>query len=172
MTQRQLLQVLEEYLKGRMHFVQTMSELASRPQNMKMLKNANVTALLQPLLLDADPSVQHIATQALGRLVGHSEDMAKELVQGKVLPQIVHSLPRQNNYYKKAATLVLRSVAKHSATLAKAVLDCGTLDSIMICLDEFDPGVKESAIWVLCHVARHNEGKHGKTSHLFNVDPN
>ena len=49
-------------------------------------------------------------------------------------------LAEQNRFYKKAASFVLRAVAKHSPDLARAVVDCGSLDALVICLEEFDPG--------------------------------
>ncbi len=61
-------------------------------------------------------------------------------------------------FYKKAASFVLRAVAKHSPELAQSVVECGALDALVICLEEFDPGVKESAAWALGYIARHNGG--------------
>ncbi len=61
-------------------------------------------------------------------------------------------------FYKKAASFVLRAVAKHSPELAQNVVECGALDALVICLEEFDPGVKESAAWALGYIARHNGG--------------
>ena len=52
--------------------------------------------LLRPLLLDAVPTVQQTAALALGRLANHSDDLAEAVVQGDILPQLVHSLASQN----------------------------------------------------------------------------
>ena len=52
MTSRSVLQVFEQYQKSRVTFVQTVAELATRPQNIESLQNAGVMALLRPLLLD------------------------------------------------------------------------------------------------------------------------
>merc|ERR1711990_1230060 len=60
--------------------------------------------------------------------------------------------PSKTVFYKKAASFVLRAVAKHSPDLARAVVDCGSLDALVICLEEFDPGVKEAAAWALGYI--------------------
>lgn len=156
MSQRQILQVFEQYQKARTQFVQTIAEQASRPQNIEILQNAGVMALLRPLLLDTVPSIQQTAALALGRLANYNDDLAECVVKGDILPQLVYSLSEQNRFYKKAAAFVLRAVAKHSPELAQSVVDCGALDALVICLEEFDPGVKEAAAWALGYIARHN----------------
>ncbi|XP_028659187.2 sperm-associated antigen 6 [Erpetoichthys calabaricus] len=156
MSQRQVLQVFEQYQKARTQFVQTIAELATRPQNIETLQNAGVMSLLRPLLLDVVPTIQQTAALALGRLANYNDDLAEAVVQGDILPQLVYSLSDQNRFYKKAAAFVLRAVAKHSPELAQAVVDCGALEALVICLEEFDPGVKEAASWALGYIARHN----------------
>ncbi|KAM8730797.1 sperm-associated antigen 6 [Acanthopagrus schlegelii] len=156
MTQRQIIQVFEQYQKSRMQFVQTVADLASRPQNIDILQNAGVLSLLRPLMLDVVPSVQQTAALALGRLADHSDDLAEAVVKEDILPQLVHSLASQNRFYKKAAAFVLRAVAKHSPELSQAVVGCGGVDALVLCLEEFDPGVKEAAAWALGYIARHN----------------
>ena len=49
---RAVLQVFEKYQKDRVTFVQTVAELATRPQNIEPMQSAGVMALLRPLLLD------------------------------------------------------------------------------------------------------------------------
>ena len=56
---------------------------------------------------------------------------------------------------KKAASFVLRAVAKHSPDLAQAVVDSGALDALVPCLEEFDPTVKEAAAWAIGYIAQH-----------------
>uniref|UniRef100_A0A8C7FY45 Sperm associated antigen 6 n=1 Tax=Oncorhynchus kisutch TaxID=8019 RepID=A0A8C7FY45_ONCKI len=156
MSQRQVLQVFEQYQKSRTQFVQTIAELATRPQNIETLQNAGVMSLLRPLLLDVVPTIQQTAALALGRLASYNEDLAEAVVKGDILPQLIYSLAEQNRFYKKAAAFVLRAVAKHSPALAHAVVDCGALDALVISLEEFDPDVKEAAAWALGYIARHN----------------
>ncbi|KAI2649040.1 Sperm-associated antigen 6 [Labeo rohita] len=157
--------------------MQTVADLASRPQNTETLQNAvsfhscflpctnvltlfglGVMSLLRPLLLDAVPTIQQTAALALGRLANYNDDLAEAVVKGDILPQLVYSLAEQNTqrFYKKAAAFVLRAVAKHSPELAQAVVDCGALDALVISLEEFDPGVKEAAAWAIGYIARHN----------------
>jgi len=156
MSQRQILQVFENYQKARTVFVQTVAELASRPQNVDALQTAGVMALLRPLLLDTVPTIQHTAALALGRLANVNDELATAVVKSDILPQLVFSLAEQNRFYKKAAAFVLRTVAKHDPVLAKAVVDSGALGALVTCLEEFDPGVKEAAAWALGYIARHN----------------
>lgn len=153
---RAVLQPFEEYQKARVTFVQTVAELATRPQNIDALQSAGVMQLLRPLLLDNVPSIQQSAAMALGRLANYSDDLAEAVVTNEILTQLVPSLGDQNRFYKKAAAFVLRAVAKHSPQLATAVVDSGALDALVTCLEEFDPGVKEHAAWALGYIARHN----------------
>ncbi|XP_071341521.1 sperm-associated antigen 6 [Trachinotus anak] len=156
MSQRQIIQVFEQYQKARMQFVQTIADLATRPQNIEILQNAGVMSMLRPLMLDVVPSIQQTAALALGRLAEHSDDLAEAVVKEDILPQLVNSLASQNRFYKKAAAFVLRAVAKHSPELSQAVVACGGVDALVLCLEEFDPGVKEAAAWALGYIARHN----------------
>uniref|UniRef100_A0A672GN12 Sperm-associated antigen 6 n=1 Tax=Salarias fasciatus TaxID=181472 RepID=A0A672GN12_SALFA len=156
MSQRQIIQVFEQYQKSRMQFVQTIADLASRPQNIEILQDAGVMSMLRPLMLDVVPSIQQTAALALGRLADHSDDLAEGVVREDILPQLVQSLASKNRFYKKAAAFVLRAVAKHSPELAQAVVACSGADALVLCLEEFDPGVKEAAAWALGFIARHN----------------
>uniref|UniRef100_A0A3Q2NUC4 Sperm associated antigen 6 n=1 Tax=Fundulus heteroclitus TaxID=8078 RepID=A0A3Q2NUC4_FUNHE len=156
MSQRQIVQVFEQYQKSRQHFVQTVADLATRPQNTEILHNAGVMPMLRSLMLDAVPSIQQMAAVAVGRLADHSHSLAEAVVKEDILPQLVRSLATQNRFYKKAAAFVLRAVAKHSPELSGAVVDCGGVDALVLCLEEFDPEVKEAAAWALGCIARHN----------------
>jgi 3-methyladenine DNA glycosylase AlkD len=153
---RAVLAVFETYQKARVEFVQTIAELATRPQNIEVLQNAGVMQLLRPLLLDNVPSIQQSAALALGRLANYNEELAEAVVSNQILPQLVYSLSEQNRFYKKAAAFVIRAVAKHSPELAQAVVDSNALDALVSCLEEFDPSVKEAAAWALGYIARHN----------------
>lgn len=152
---RAVLQVFENYQASRTTFVQTVAELAHRPQNIESLQNAGVMALLRPLLMDTVPSIQQSSALALGRLANYSEALAEAVVMNEVLPQLVYSLAEKNRFYKKTAAFVLKSVAKHSPELAMSVVEAGALDALVGCLTEFEPSVKESAAWALGYVARH-----------------
>ncbi|XP_012719396.2 sperm-associated antigen 6 [Fundulus heteroclitus] len=156
MSQRQIVQVFEQYQKSRQHFVQTVADLATRPQNTEILHNAGVMPMLRSLMLDAVPSIQQMAAVAVGRLADHSHSLAEAVVKEDILPQLVRSLATQNRFYKKAAAFVLRAVAKHSPELSGVVVDCGGVDALVLCLEEFDPEVKEAAAWALGCIARHN----------------
>ena len=88
--------VFEQYQKSRTQFVQTVAELATRPQNIEILQNAGVMSLLRPLLLDIVPTIQQTAALALGRLANYNDDLAEAVVNGDILPQLVYSLAEQN----------------------------------------------------------------------------
>lgn len=152
---RAVLNVFENYQAARTTFVQTVAELAHRPQNIEALQNAGVMALLRPLLLDTVPSIQQSAALALGRLANYSEALAEAVVMNEVLPQLVYSLAEQNRFYKKTAAFVLKAVAKHSPELALSVVEAGSLDALVGCLAEFEPSVKEAAAWALGYISRH-----------------
>lgn len=153
---RAVLQPFEEYQKARITFVQTIAELATRPQNIEALHSAGVMSLLRPLLLDSVPSIQQSAALAIGRLANHSEELADSVVQNDIITQLIYSLSNQNRFFKKAACFVLRAVAKHSPQLADDVVKSGALEPLVKCLEEFDPTVKESAAWALGYIAKHN----------------
>ncbi|MES1910003.1 MAG: Sperm-associated antigen 6 [Cercozoa sp. M6MM] len=155
MTSKAILHVFEEYQVARTKFVQSVAELASRPQNAEALQNVGALALLRPLLLDNVPSIQQSAALAIGRLASHSEATAESVISNDVLPQLVYSLAEQNRYFKKSAAFVLRNVAKHSPALAQAVADSGALEALVDCLGDFEPAVKEHAALALAAVARH-----------------
>ncbi|CCW66380.1 unnamed protein product [Phytomonas sp. Hart1] len=156
MSNRQIIQTFEEYQKARVKFVQTVADLASKPQHIEALQQAGVMHLLRPLLLDSVPSIQQSAALALGRLANYSEELAANVVSGDILAQLVYSLGNQNRFYKKSAAFVLRSVARHSPQMAQAVVESQAVEALIGCLDEFDPTVKESAAWALGYVARHD----------------
>ena len=153
---RAVLQPFEEYQKARITFVQSIAELASRPQNIEALNNAGAIALLRPLLLDNVPSIQQSAALAIGRLANYSEELAESVVQEDIITQLIYSLGKPNRFFKKAACYVFKSVAKHSPQLAEDIVKCGVLEPLVQCLDEFDPSVKEAAAWALGYISKHN----------------
>jgi len=53
---------------------------------------------LRPLLLDNVPSIQQSAALALGRIAGHSEELADAIVANEILPQLVYSLSEKNRF--------------------------------------------------------------------------
>lgn len=91
-----VLQPFQQYQKARVTFVQTVAELATRPQNIEALQSAGVMSLLRPLLLDNVPSISQSAALALGRLANMNEELAESVVNNEILPQLVMSLNEQN----------------------------------------------------------------------------
>lgn len=154
---RSILQVFEDYQKSRMTFVQTIAELAVRPQNIDTLHSAGVIGLLKPLLIDSVPAIQQSAALAIGRLANHSEDLAESVIQNDIISQLIYSLSNQNRFFKKASCYVLRAVAKHSPQLSEDIVNSGALEPLVNCLEDFDATVKESSAWALGYIAKHNE---------------
>ena len=80
---RQIIQVFEEYQKSRVKFVQTVADLASRPQHVEPLQSAGVMQLLRPLLLDNVPSIaERCACTRPPRL---QRGLAENVVSGDIL---------------------------------------------------------------------------------------
>jgi len=151
-----ILQPFEDYQKARFAFVQSIADLAQRPQNILALHSAGVISLLRPLLLDSVQVIQQSAALAIGRLANYSEEIAESVVQNDILTQLIYSLSNQNRFYKKAACYVLRAVAKHSPQLANDIVQSGALEPLIANLNEFDCSVKESAAWALGYIAKHS----------------
>jgi hypothetical protein len=151
-----ILQPFEDYQKARFTFVQSIADLAQRPQNIVALHSAGVMQLLRPLLLDSVQVIQQSAALAIGRLANYSEEIAESVVQNDIITQLIYSLSNQNRFYKKAACYVLRAVAKHSPQLADDIVKSGALEPLIQNLSEFDASVKESAAWALGYIAKHN----------------
>ncbi|XP_015177758.1 PREDICTED: sperm-associated antigen 6 [Polistes dominula] len=157
MTARIIFQVFDQYQKARLLFVQSIADLASKPNNIECLKAAGVINLLKPLLSDVVPSIQHMAAIALGKLANHDINLAQNIIQEDILPRLLHNIEKQNKFYKKAALFILRAIAKHSPDTASIIVQMNGLDAMIICLEDFDPGVKEAAAWGFGYIARHNK---------------
>lgn len=106
---RAVLQPFEQYQKARVTFVQTIAELAHRPQNIEALQSAGVMSLLRPLLLDNVPSISQSAALALGRLANMNEELAESVVNNEILPQLVMSLNEQNVPFSIIIALLQKS---------------------------------------------------------------
>ena len=109
--------MFEQYQKSRTQFVQTVAELASRPQNIETLQNAGVMSLLRPLLLDIVPTIQQTAALALGRLANYNDDLAEAVVKGDILPQLVYSLAEQNVRFTDTCVLKVKLFTKNAKAL-------------------------------------------------------
>ena len=96
--------------------MQTVAELATRPQNIEILQNAGVMSLLRPLLLDIVPTIQQTAALALGRLANYNDDLAEAVVKGDILPQLVYSLAEQNvntSVFYTSLNTIVKKEKKH-----------------------------------------------------------
>lgn len=52
--------------------------------------------LLRPLLMDKIESIQQSAALALGRLANVSKDVALQIVENQILPQLIDPLEKKN----------------------------------------------------------------------------
>ncbi|MCO5589299.1 hypothetical protein L7F22_043265 [Adiantum nelumboides] len=155
-TTRFILNVLDGYQKSRLSFAEDVTELASKWQNVEVLRTAGVLQSLKPLLLDSVPQVQQSAALALGHLANYNEDLASAVVAQKIHLQLFQSFKELDRYSKRPAAHVLNVVAKHTLALAQAIVDSGAVDELVLCLEEFDPAIKETGALALGNIARHN----------------
>lgn len=100
--------VFEQYQRARVTFVQTVSDLASRSNNIGCLQSAGALDLIKPLLTDPVPNIKQMAAIAMGRLANHSETTAVEILRGDVLKQLLYSIDVQNVSYFFNLILKLR----------------------------------------------------------------
>ncbi|CAD1480126.1 unnamed protein product, partial [Heterotrigona itama] len=147
----------DQYQKARLFFVQSIADFSSKTNTIECLEAAGVLDLINPLLTDPIPSIQHTAAIALGKITNNSHRLAQAVIRMDILPQLLKNITKQNKFYKKAALFVLRAIARHSPELASMVIQSNGLDTIIICLEDFDSGVKEAAAWALGYIARHNK---------------
>lgn len=152
---RQLSAVFEKYQHARREFVQTVADQASRPENIQSLISFGVLALLHPLLLDHVSTIQQTAALALARLANSSVEIANQIVDESILPEIVAGLNSSDAYYKKNACFVIKALAQHSSNLAQQTVDVGALDPLVRCLEVGDVRVRESAAAALGAIAGH-----------------
>ncbi|GLV45197.1 karyopherin alpha3 [Carabus blaptoides fortunei] len=156
MTARSILETVESYRKARMSFVQTVGEIALRPNNIELLLSVSALELLKPLLEDVCPQIQQCAAITLGRLAHHNAHVGKLVIEESVLSILFRDLKTRTKYYRKAAMFALRAICKHNAETTEAVItSAGTLDALIMCLMDLDTSVRESAAWATGYIARH-----------------
>nr|AFN42843.1 SPAG6-like protein [Marsilea vestita]AFO37823.1 SPAG6-like protein [Marsilea vestita] len=154
-TTRAILQVLDNYQKCKLDFVEAICELSTKEQNVEVLHSSGVLQFLKPLLLDTIPHVQQAAAFALGRMANFSEDLAIGIVDNNIHYQALRSLKELNRYNKKPAACMLGGIAKHNSQLAQEIVDIGSVEQIVLCLEEFEPGVKEVGCSAVGYIAKH-----------------
>eukprot|EP00755_Sulcionema_specki_P004468 Sspe_Gene.30139::Locus_14764_Transcript_1_10_Confidence_0.154_Length_1917::g.30139::m.30139 len=148
--------LFDDYQTGRIHFIQTVADLASRPHHAEVLHDKGIMALLKPLLMDPTECIHQSAALALGRLASSNPAIAEQVVQFDILPVLVACLRDKTRGYKKSACYVLRAVAKHSPQLAQACVEARAVEHLVGCLEDIDVGVKEGAAWALGYLAKHS----------------
>lgn len=154
-----VIQPFEDYHKGRVMFVQTVSKLANIKNHIDSLRSVGVMKLLGPLLSDPVPPIKHCAALTIGRLARNSIDLAKAVVEdnGRIIKQLLNPNNKDNKFYKQASCFVISSVARHSSDLAKKVTQFNAIKYLVECLEEYDPLVKKSAVWALGYIAQHSD---------------
>ncbi|XP_060532950.1 sperm-associated antigen 6-like isoform X3 [Cylas formicarius] len=157
MSNRRIVQVLDQYKKARLTFVQNISDMAMRSQNVALLKKTNVLDLLKPLVSDVCPQIKHCALVALGRLIHADETIAEQIVKSGTLSVLLNDLTSGNKYQNSAILFIIRSICKHNEKLTETVVRNGGLQALVYCLEDFEPIVKESAAWGVGYIARHTE---------------
>eukprot|EP00924_Labyrinthula_sp_SR-Ha-C_P004131 augustus_masked-scaffold_3-processed-gene-15.3-mRNA-1 protein AED:0.00 eAED:0.04 QI:0/-1/0/1/-1/1/1/0/593 len=143
----QIVSVFTTYQKARLAFAQQIADLSARPQNLLFLQNANVLALLKPLLKDSVPAVQQIACLALSRLA-NSKELAKEIVSLEIIPLLVVSL-------KSSARILYSSMSSSKTDSAKEITR-STSSAAKLALQS-SRHLKKACACVIRSVARHEE---------------
>ena len=174
---RAVLQVFEKYQKDRVAFVQTVAELATRPQNIEPMQSAGVMALLRPLLLDNVPRcVERDGVET--RDPGHSPPKNgtarasssprppdsfprwrssradRPLSRSRVLAP--PRLPPHERSIQQSAAIALGRLANYSDHLAEAVVSNEILPQLVYSLSEQNRFYKQAAAFVLRAVAKHS----------------
>uniref|UniRef100_W5N1M2 Sperm associated antigen 6 n=1 Tax=Lepisosteus oculatus TaxID=7918 RepID=W5N1M2_LEPOC len=156
MKEETVICVFEQYQKARTQFVQTIAELATRPQNIETLQNAGVMSLLRPLLLDVVPTIQQTAALALGRLANYNDDLAEAVVKGDILPQLVYSLAEQNRFKQLLLGAQLRAVwAQHLPSSCQTGQMGLRISPGLVCLASYPFGLSDHSMVNLSYVSYH-----------------
>lgn len=157
MSTRNLLIAFDQYQRARLQFVQSVSDLALRPQNLELLIKGGVIDLLRPLLSDPCIQIQQCAAIAVGRLVHHDAAIAETIINLGFVPILLNSIGTGNKFQKKAVSFVMRSLCKHNPNCAFQVINAGGLQALIGCLEDFEASVKEAAAWAIGYIARHSK---------------
>ncbi|XP_056639929.1 sperm-associated antigen 6-like [Diorhabda carinulata] len=157
MSNRNLVLIFEQYQRARLGFVQAVSDLAVRQQNIELLAKGGALELLKPLLSDPCIQIQQCASIALGRLVHHDVAIAEQVIDQGFIPIILTSIFNGNKYQKKAGLFVIRSICKNNVNCAYQVINAGGLQALIGCLEDFESSVKEAAAWGIGYIARHSK---------------
>lgn len=97
---RLILIVFEQYQKARLQFIQSISDLANRPQNINYLLKYDVISKLGPLLVDPVPTIQQITATVIGKMANFSPEVAKQLMEANLISVMIHSSGMDNVIYK------------------------------------------------------------------------
>ncbi|VDK33124.1 unnamed protein product [Taenia asiatica] len=157
MSQKQIFLVFQQYQKARLLFIQSISDLANRPNNINNLLKYDVISCLEPLLNDAVPTIQQVAAMVIGKIASSSKKFAELVIESNMVQTMLKSSGMGHRFYKRSALVALQSIVKHSSDLALAVIRCEALNVINTCLEDFDQCVKENAASCLSCIVRHNE---------------
>lgn len=83
--------VFEQYQKARLHFIQSISDLANRPQSINHLLKYDVISKLCPLLEDSVPTIQQITAIVVGKIASFSQETAEMIVKANLIPIMIRS---------------------------------------------------------------------------------
>ncbi|SCO67406.1 PF16 protein, putative [Plasmodium vivax] len=150
-------QIFEDYNRSRAQFTQSIYDMCLKAHHMEVIISTDIIMLLRPLILDKVPIVQQNATQILGKMASHSEEVALTILQNDVLPHLVYCLKHENKNYRKNCANTLRCLASHNAKLANLVAEEeNCIDNLIDSLDEYDVRLKEACLNALCAIGKHD----------------
>lgn len=72
-------------------FIQSMSDLANRPNNIDNLLKYDVISCLGPLLNDAVPTIQQVAAIVIGKIASSSKKFAELVIDSNMIPTMLKS---------------------------------------------------------------------------------
>ena len=80
------------YEQAKIDFVKKLAKYTDSTDCVEIFQASQTVALLKPLIVDTNPEIQLQASQTLIRLTEASEELANEVIETGILPQLVSML--------------------------------------------------------------------------------
>eukprot|EP00063_Salmo_salar_P037781 XP_014012616.1 PREDICTED: sperm-associated antigen 6-like [Salmo salar] len=166
MSQRQVLQVFEQYQKSRTQFVQTIAELATRPQNIETL-NAGKLGLGSPttgsvVKGDILPQLVYSLTEQNSRvsvswrdIAKHSPELAQTVVDTGAIAHLAQMILNPDAKLKRQVFSALSQISKHSVDLAEMVVEAEIFPAVLACLRDPDEYVRKNVTTLMREITKH-----------------
>jgi hypothetical protein len=87
----------DNYAKSQLTFIQSITDLAAKPNYVECLYENNVIDIVLPLVTNINPTVRMNAVLSLARLAGNSENCAKQILCSKdLLNRLLGQIIKEN----------------------------------------------------------------------------